>query len=196
MPAATPEVVAEAFNNNPALVTAQIDPNLDFEADPRDHATPFAMLKLLLAIDGGTAMSAESSEFLLGVMSRTRTGAGRLKGLLPKGTPVAHKTGTAGGVPTTLAISRSLTVGGLLSPCSRTATRHPCRTGIGQLPRSPARFSTTSTCLRLRSNRWVNRSGAHPLPVRPQTLHLTISRPRVEDSERISTGLVARFHPG
>ena len=96
--AATPEVVAEAIRNNPALVVAQVDPNPDFEADPRDHATPLAMLQLLLAIDGGTAMSPESSEFLLGVMSRTRTGAGRIKGLLPKGTSVAHKTGTAGGI--------------------------------------------------------------------------------------------------
>jgi beta-lactamase class A len=31
-------------------------------------------------------------------MSRTRTGSARLKGLLPKGTPVANKTGTIGGV--------------------------------------------------------------------------------------------------
>ena len=98
LPAATPEAVAEAISNNPALVMAQADPNPDFEADPRDHATPLAMLKLLLAIDGGTAMSAESSAFLLGVMSRTRTGPNRIKGLLPKGTPVAHKTGTTGGV--------------------------------------------------------------------------------------------------
>ena len=98
LPAATPEAVAEAISNNPALVAAQVDPNPDFEADPRDHTTPLAMLKLLLAIDGGTAMSPESRKFLLGVMSRTRTGAGRLKGLLPKGTPVAHKTGTAGGI--------------------------------------------------------------------------------------------------
>ena len=98
LPGATPEIVAEAIRNNPALVRAQIDPNPDFEADPRDHATPLAMLQLLLAIDGGTAMSPESREFLLGVMSRTRTGAGRLKGLLPKGTSVAHKTGTAGGI--------------------------------------------------------------------------------------------------
>jgi beta-lactamase class A len=96
--AVTPEAVAEAISNNPALVMAQADPNPDFEADPRDHATPLAMLKLLLAIDDGTAMSAESSAFLLGVMSRTRTGAARLKGLLPKGTPVAHKTGLTGGV--------------------------------------------------------------------------------------------------
>ena len=69
LPAATPEAVAEAISNNPALVTAQIDPNPDFEADPRDHTTPLAMLQLLLAIDDGTAMSAESSAFLLGVMS-------------------------------------------------------------------------------------------------------------------------------
>ena len=95
---ATPEVVAEAYRNNPALAAAQGDRNLDFEADPRDHATPLAFLQLLLAIDSGKAMSAESRDFLLNVMSRTRTGAGRLKGLLPRGTPVAHKTGTTGGV--------------------------------------------------------------------------------------------------
>ena len=98
LPAVTPEAVVEAISNNPALVPAQVDPNPDFEADPRDHTTPNAYLKLLLAIDGGTAMSAESRKFLLGVMSRTRTGAGRLRGMLPKGTPVAHKTGTVGGV--------------------------------------------------------------------------------------------------
>ena len=95
---ATPETVAEAVSNNPALWTEQGDRNMDFEADPRDHTTPLAMLQLLLAIDGGTAMSPESREFLLGVMSRTRTGAGRIKGLLPMGTPVAHKTGTVGGI--------------------------------------------------------------------------------------------------
>ncbi len=98
LPAVTPEAVVEAISKNPALVAAQVDPNPDFEADPRDHTTPNAYLKLLLAIDSGTAMSPESREFLLGVMSRTRTGAGRIKGLLPKGTPVAHKTGTVGGV--------------------------------------------------------------------------------------------------
>jgi len=98
LPGVTPEDVAEGIRNNPALVQAQVDPNPDFEADPRDHATPLAMLQLLLAIDGGKAMSPESRKFLLGVMSRTRTGPGRLKGLLPKGTPVAHKTGTAGGI--------------------------------------------------------------------------------------------------
>ena len=95
---ATMKVATEAFKTRPELATALGDRNLDFEADPRDQATPLAMLKLLLAIDSGTAMSPKSRDFLLGVMARTRTGAGRLKGLLPRGTPVAHKTGTIGGV--------------------------------------------------------------------------------------------------
>ncbi len=82
---ATPETVAEAVSNNPALWTEQTDRNPDFEADPRDHTTPLAMLQLLLAIDGGTAMSPESREFLLGVMSRTRTGAGRHQGAVADG---------------------------------------------------------------------------------------------------------------
>jgi len=95
---ATLKVVTEAYRTRPELVTIMDDPSPDFEADPRDHATPLAFLQLLLAIDSGKATSAESRDFLLGVMSRTRTGAGRLKGLLPRGTPVAHKTGTTGGV--------------------------------------------------------------------------------------------------
>jgi len=91
-------VVTKAIADDPSLLAKMTQPNMEFEKDPRDHATPKAMLELLLAIDAGKAMSAESTKFLLGVMSRTRTGAGRLKGLLPKGTPVAHKTGTIGGV--------------------------------------------------------------------------------------------------
>lgn len=96
----TASVAAEFFKNNPAKLAdaAQLKPNPAFEKDPRDQTTPLAMLQLLLAIDSGKALSPESREFLLGSMSRTRTGAGRLKGLLPKGTPVAHKTGTIGGV--------------------------------------------------------------------------------------------------
>lgn len=95
---ATMAVAVEAFRTRPELLTSQGDRNLDFEADPRDQATPLAMLQLLLAIDSGTATSAESRDFLIDVMSRTRTGATRLKGLLPRGTPVANKTGTIGGV--------------------------------------------------------------------------------------------------
>jgi len=92
-------VLAESIAKDPTLAARQPDRNLKFEKeDPRDHSTPNAMLELLLAIDSGKALSVKSREFLLATMLRTRTGAGRLKGLLPKGTPVAHKTGTVGGV--------------------------------------------------------------------------------------------------
>jgi len=92
-------VLAEAIAKDPTLAAKQPDRNLKFEQeDPRDQTSPNAMLELLLAVDSGKALSENSREFLLGVMSRTRTGNGRLKGLLPKGTPVAHKTGTIGGV--------------------------------------------------------------------------------------------------
>jgi len=91
-------VLAAAVAKDPALASRQPDRNLEFEKDPRDHSTPKAMLELLLAFDSGKTLSDKSREFLLATMSRTRTGAGRLSGLLPKGTPVAHKTGTIGGV--------------------------------------------------------------------------------------------------
>jgi len=91
-------VLAEAVAKDPSLAARQPDRNMEFQADPRDHSTPTAMLALLLAIDGGKVLSEKSRDFLLATMSRTRTGNGRLKGLLPRGTPVAHKTGTIGGV--------------------------------------------------------------------------------------------------
>lgn len=92
-------VLMAAVAKDPTLAAKQPDRNLKFEnEDPRDHSTPNAMLQLLLAIDSGKVLSSKSREMLLATMSRTRTGAARLKGLLPKGTPVAHKTGTIGGV--------------------------------------------------------------------------------------------------
>jgi beta-lactamase class A len=41
-------------------------------------------------------LSPESTDLLLDIMKRCRTGEGRLKGILPGGTEVAHKTGTIG----------------------------------------------------------------------------------------------------
>ncbi len=67
-----------------------------FYDDPRDSATPRAMAALLEKLWKREALSPESSDLLLDVMKRCRTGAGRLKGILPEGTEVAHKTGTIG----------------------------------------------------------------------------------------------------
>ncbi len=69
-------------------------PNAPFNADPRDASTPEAMVQLLLKIEAGKALSASSTKTLIEIMQRCHTGTARLPGLLPKGTVVAHKTGT------------------------------------------------------------------------------------------------------
>jgi len=69
-------------------------PNKAFNDDPRDASTPEAMLKLLLTIQSGKALSASSTKTLIEIMERCHTGDKRLKGLLPLDTVVAHKTGT------------------------------------------------------------------------------------------------------
>ncbi len=96
----TAVAVADFVRKNPqaAAKFATLPKDAAYEADPRDQATPLAMLDLLMQIDSAKAVGRTSRDFLLASMSRTRTGAGRLKGLLPRGTPVAHKTGTSGGV--------------------------------------------------------------------------------------------------
>jgi len=68
-----------------------------FDDDPRDTATPEAMVALLEHIYRGRVLKRETTELLLDIMRRCRTGEARLKGLLPPGTEVAHKTGTIGG---------------------------------------------------------------------------------------------------
>jgi beta-lactamase class A len=68
----------------------------NFEADPRDTSTPRGMATLLEQIWRGDALSKSSGELLIDIMERCETGTARLKGLLPEGTVVAHKTGTIG----------------------------------------------------------------------------------------------------
>ncbi len=70
--------------------------NATFNADPRDTATPAAMASLLRKIWEREVLSEESSRLLIDIMYRCRTGEARLKGALPPGTAVAHKTGTIG----------------------------------------------------------------------------------------------------
>lgn len=67
-----------------------------FYADPRDTATPRAMARLLEGIWRKAYLSAGSSNLLVEILYGTTTGTQRLKGMLPDGTRVAHKTGTIG----------------------------------------------------------------------------------------------------
>ena len=70
--------------------------NRAFNADPRDNATPRAMATLLRKVWQREILSEKSSALLIDIMARCLTGANRLLGALPPGTPVAHKTGTIG----------------------------------------------------------------------------------------------------
>ncbi len=66
--------------------------------DPRDTATPADMTKLLARIWRRDLFSPVYATKLWDVMERCQTGKSRIKGLLPQGTDVAHKTGSVGGV--------------------------------------------------------------------------------------------------
>lgn len=65
-----------------------------YARDPRDHGSPRAMLSLLTKLFRGELLNRENTAYLLDIMYRCETGAARLKGMLPPGTRVAHKTGT------------------------------------------------------------------------------------------------------
>lgn len=60
---------------------------------------PSEMVRLLAALQRGTLLSEKSSAEILGMLTATSTGLQRIKGLLPPGTAVAHKTGSSGRSP-------------------------------------------------------------------------------------------------
>jgi beta-lactamase class A len=62
----------------------------------RNYATPEAAAALLRALYERRGLSETSQALILKFMTESTTGPKRLKGLLPPGTLVAHKTGTSG----------------------------------------------------------------------------------------------------
>jgi beta-lactamase class A len=64
----------------------------------RNSSTPKAAVELLRLFYQAKDLSAASRALLLQWMTETETGLHRLKGMLPPGTVVAHKTGTSGTV--------------------------------------------------------------------------------------------------
>lgn len=68
--------------------------------DVRDSSTPEAMVELLRRLDRGKLLNPWSRAHLLGLMSRCKTGKNRIRGMLPLGTRVEHKTGTLSGLTT------------------------------------------------------------------------------------------------
>lgn len=89
----TPGLISKL--NGQVPVPQQYTALRQFLLDPRDTATPSATVQLLAKLSTGLLLSTSSSTYLIEVMSQTTTGQQRLKGLLPHGTAVAHKTGTS-----------------------------------------------------------------------------------------------------
>ena len=85
------------FVGNPSLAEPDSKPNPEFDNDPRDSATPDAMVILLTKILDARILSPSGTEVLLGAMERCVTGLKRLRARLPPGTSVKDKTGTIGG---------------------------------------------------------------------------------------------------
>lgn len=84
--------------SDPLTAEARVVAVAGFDSDPRDTATPLAIARLLVRIDKGEMLRADSRAFLLAVMARTRTGSDRITAGVPTGATAAHKTGTLLGI--------------------------------------------------------------------------------------------------
>jgi len=69
---------------------------LRYLTDPRDTGTPNGTVQLLARLFRGELVSKTSTARLIEILKGTTTSPTRLKGLLPAGTVVAHKTGSTG----------------------------------------------------------------------------------------------------
>ena len=88
----------QLYNQMAKKVTAKerLKARKNFINDTRDSSTPEGMARLLGKIWCGEVLSKQSSELILDIMSKAH-GNKRIKGLLPPGTKVYHKTGTIKG---------------------------------------------------------------------------------------------------
>jgi len=77
------------------VAVTENDMGRDPEAQYRNWATPVGAAAVLRALDEGRGLSAESRSHLLRLLTETPTGPNRIRGRLPAGTPVAHKTGSS-----------------------------------------------------------------------------------------------------
>lgn len=130
--------------------------------DVRDSSTPTAMLGLLRVIDGGSSLRPGSRSLLLDMMRRCRTGSNRIRGILPPGATVEHKTGTLSGY--------TGDVGFLTSPGGqRIAVAFFARGGENR----PAVIATAARMI-------YDAFGAEPPAVAPATVAASVAAPFVQ----------------
>jgi beta-lactamase class A len=94
-----PEVVTQYLRdvgiNDMIVANTEKEIGQDIAVQYRNYATPDAAVALLRVLHEGQGLSASSQALLLQLMTETPTGSQRIKGLLPEGTVVAHKTGSS-----------------------------------------------------------------------------------------------------
>jgi len=79
-----------------AIMATEEEMHKDWEVQFTNWCTPYAMGQLLSLFYQSEILSVKSTEYLIQTMVKTTTGTKRIKGFLPAGTTVAHKTGSSG----------------------------------------------------------------------------------------------------
>ncbi|MCX6137622.1 MAG: class A beta-lactamase, subclass A2 [Ignavibacteriales bacterium] len=79
-----------------AIAATEEQMHKDWNVQFANWCEPKAMLQLLKQFYLGNILSSGNTAFLRTVMERTGTGPGRIRGQLPPGTLVSHKTGSSG----------------------------------------------------------------------------------------------------
>jgi len=79
-----------------AIVATEKEMKAGWDVQYTNYARPSAYLQLLQIAYGRKKLSKASHDFLWKTLTEGPTGLKRIKGQLPKGTVVAHKTGTSG----------------------------------------------------------------------------------------------------
>jgi beta-lactamase class A len=82
--------------NDIAIISTEQEMHADYGLQYKNWCKPMAMASLFELLNNGKHLSKESNNFLYKILAETSTGTNRIKGLLPVGTVVAHKTGSSG----------------------------------------------------------------------------------------------------
>ena len=78
------------------IVATEEEMHLDEKVQFKNWSTSFSAVQLLKMFYDKKILSKSSGDFLWDIMVKTISGPNKIKGLLPKGTIVAHKTGSSG----------------------------------------------------------------------------------------------------
>ena len=81
---------------NMSIAATEAEMHQGWDIQYRNWSSPLAMAQLLQLFHSGAVLSQATRDYLWQVMASSGTGLKRIKGLLPAGTVVAHKTGSSG----------------------------------------------------------------------------------------------------